>query len=344
MAEKIYPASPQKRKEQREKGNVVKSTELVTLVTLFISLAFIYNKKDSIFTLMEKFLYILYTNMNKDIRLNILTPFVTQIMLTLLPLLCVIAIAGFLANYFQVGLKFTPKSIAPDFKKINPVNGFKRMFSKDSIIELGKALLKVIGVMYIAVGEIKVIMYQASNTFNANIYTSFTYIFDSIFSIVIKISMLLLGVSLVDFTYKKYKFEKDLMMTREEAMEEFKKQEGNPHTKNRQREFARTLTKKQIQKVKQASFVITNPTHFAVALEYDIKKHVAPVVLFKGVDEIALAAKKIANENKIPMIENKPLARALYAKANEGDVIPYELWSSVADVIKHIYEVNDNIE
>ena len=217
------------------------------------------------------------------------------------------------------------------------------MFSKDSIVELGKALLKVIGVLFITMSEIKVIMYQASNTFNTNAHISFTYIFDSIFSIVIKISILLLAVSLVDFIYKKYKFEKDLMMTREEAMEEYKKQEGNPHTKNRQREFARTLTKKQIQKVKQASFVITNPTHFAVALEYDTNKHVAPVVLFKGVDEIALAAKKIAEENKIPMIENKPLARALYAKANEGDIIPYELWSSVADVINHIYEVNGEI-
>lgn len=343
MAEKIYPASPQKRKEQREKGNVVKSTDIVTLATLFVSLMFIYNKKDSIFNLMDKLLYIVYNNINKEVNLNILKPFVTQLIMFLLPLLCVIAVTGFLANYFQVGLKFTPKSMAPDLKKINPINGFKRMFSKDSIVELGKSLLKVTGVLYIAITEIKVIMFQAANTFNTNVHISFTYIFDSIFSIVIKISILLLGVSLVDFTYKKYKFEKDLMMTKEEAMEEYKKQEGNPHTKNRQREFARTLTKKQIQKVKQASFVITNPTHFAVALEYDMQKHVAPVVLFKGVDEIALAAKQIAKENKIPMIENKPLARALYAKANEGDVIPYELWNSVADVINHIYEVNGKI-
>lgn len=343
MAEKIYPASPQKRKEQREKGNVVKSTDIVTLATLFVSLMFIYNKKDSIFNLMDKLLYIVYNNINKEVNLNILNPFVMQLIMFLLPLLCVIAVTGFLANYFQVGLKFTPKSMAPDLKKINPINGFKRMFSKDSIVELGKSLLKVTGVLYIAITEIKVIMFQAANTFNTNVHISFTYIFDSIFSIVIKISILLLGVSLVDFTYKKYKFEKDLMMTKEEAMEEYKKQEGNPHTKNRQREFARTLTKKQIQKVKQASFVITNPTHFAVALEYDMQKHVAPVVLFKGVDEIALAAKQIAKENKIPMIENKPLARALYAKANEGDVIPYELWSSVADVINHIYEVNGKI-
>lgn len=343
MAEKIYPASPQKRKEEREKGNVVKSTDIVTLATLFVSLMFIYNKKDSIFNLMDKLLYIVYNNINKEVNLNILNPFVMQLIMFLLPLLCVIAVTGFLANYFQVGLKFTPKSMAPDLKKINPINGFKRMFSKDSIVELGKSLLKVTGVLYIAITEIKVIMFQAANTFNTNVHISFTYIFDSIFSIVIKISILLLGVSLVDFTYKKYKFEKDLMMTKEEAMEEYKKQEGNPHTKNRQREFARTLTKKQIQKVKQASFVITNPTHFAVALEYDMQKHVAPVVLFKGVDEIALAAKQIAKENKIPMIENKPLARALYAKANEGDVIPYELWSSVADVINHIYEVNGKI-
>ena len=147
-------------------------------------------------------------------------------------------------------------------------------------------------------------------------------------------------MGIIDFGYKKYKFEKDLMMTREEMMEEYKQTEGNPQTKSRQKELGRMLTKKQIQKVKEATVLITNPTHFAIAIKYDINEDLAPIVLFKGVDEVALAAKQLASENNIPMVENKPLARALYAKSNEGDYVPEELWVSVANVIGYIYTLN----
>lgn len=341
MAEKIYPATQHKRKKEREKGNVVKSTDIITLVTLFASLTFIYTSKDALFNLMQKFLSIIGDNINKEFNVNIIGQFIGQMLLFILPLLGVTAIAGFMANYFQVGLKFSSKSLAPDINKINPISGFKRMFSKDSVVELGKSLLKVAGVLYIAINEMKTVMLNVSGSYTTNAYIAFNYIFDSVFNIVIKISMLLLAIALVDYTYKKFKHEKDLMMTREEMMEEFKQTEGNPHTKNRQRELGRMLSKKQIQKVKDATVVITNPTHFAVALKYERDVDYAPIVLFKGVDEIAQAAKKIASENNIPMVENKPLARALYAKANEGDYVPDELFEAIAGAIAYVYKLNE---
>jgi len=343
MAEKIYPASQQKRKKEREKGNVAKSNDIITLATLFVSLSFIYMQKEKIFNLMNKYFVILKTNINNEFNLSILNQFIGPLILFILPLLVITAITGFMANYLQVGLKFSPKVLAPDIKKINPINGFKKMFSKDTMIELVKSLLKVIGVLYISMSEIKTVMLNIQYTYTTNANMAFNYIFESLFSIVMKIAMLLIGVSIIDFGYKKYKFEKDLMMTREEMMEEYKQTEGNPHTKSRQKELARMLTKKQIQKVKEATVLITNPTHFAVAIKYDMNEDLAPIVLFKGVDEVALAAKKLANENKIPMVENKPLARALYAQANEGDYIPETLWVAVAQVISEIYALNDNI-
>lgn len=340
MAEKIYPATEHKRKKEREKGNVAKSTDIVTIVTLFASLSFINFYKDGLFKLMEKFLINLNNNINKDFSIKLVNQYFKITIMFILPLLAVVMISGFLANYFQVGLKFSIKSLAIDVKKINPIKGFKRMFSKDSIVELLKALFKVTGVIYIAFIEIKNIVYNVNGVYTTNAYNAFSYIFDNVYRISTKIIAFLFAISIADFAYKKFKFEKDLRMTREEMMEEFKETEGNPHTKSRQKELGRMLSKKQIQKVKEATVLITNPTHFAIALKYELNVDYAPIVLFKGVDEVALSAKKIAKENNIPMIENKPLARELYAKSKEGGYIPEELFTAIADIISYIYTVD----
>lgn len=341
MAEKIYPATEHKRRKEREKGNVAKSTDIVTIVTLFGSLSCIYFYKDGLFTLMEKFLIILNNNMNKDFNIKIVNQYLGLMMTFTLPLLAIVVVSGFLANYFQVGLKFSIKSLAVDIKKINPINGFKRMFSKDAIVELLKALFKVAGVIYIAYNEVKVIVSNVNGVYTTSAYNAFSYIFDNVYKISVKIIAFLFAISIADFAYKKFKFEKDLKMTREEMMEEFKETEGNPHTKNRQKELGRMLSKRQIQKVKEATVLITNPTHFAIALKYELNVDYAPIVLFKGVDEIALSAKRIAKEHNIPMIENKPLARELYSKVTEGGYIPEEMFTAVADIISYIYAVDN---
>ena len=337
--EKIYPASPRKRKKAREDGQVAKSTELVSLVTLFLSLMFIYFTKDSIFKLTNKLLNRVYININKDINIDLVTEVLKDIIVFIAPLFVVIMIAAFLSNYVQVGLIMSGKVLKPDLKKINPINGFKRMFSKDTLVELLKSLLKVTGVLAITFLELKTIILKMNSAYTDNAFVAFEYIFNNLFNIVIKISLLLLGLSILDYIYKRYKFEKDLKMTRQEMMDEYKEEEGSPLVKQKQREFARMLTKKQIQKVKEATVVITNPTHYAVALKYDPLKYPAPIVLFKGVDEIAQAAKKIAASNNVPIIENKPLARGLYASTQEGQIIPEDMFEAVATIIYHVYEL-----
>ena len=340
MAEKIYPASDRKRKKERENGNVMKSADVVTLANLFVTLTFIYLSKDALFDLMEKFLTIFRMNMDKEFNPNVLSEYMKNLTFFILPLVATTAITGFLANYFQIGLKFTLKPLAPDIKKINPINGFKKMFSKDSLVELVKSLLKVAGVLYIAFIEIKKVVLNMNSVYTIDMFNAANYIFNTLYKISTKILLLLVAVGIVDYGYKKFKFEKDLMMTREEMMEEFKQTEGNPQTKNRQKELGRMMSLKQIQKVREATVVVTNPTHFAVAIKYTEGDY-APIVLFKGVDEIALNAKKIASESNVPMIENKPLARALYSKCKEGDYIPEELFESIAEVIRYVYTLND---
>lgn len=340
-SQKIYPASPTKRKKAREEGQVAKSTELISLITLSSSLLFIYFYRNSIFKLSDKLFYAFYNNINQDINVSIVNYYLKTMLLYITPLLVVILISAFLSNYLQVGLQLSPKVLQPDFKKISMISGFKRMFSMDSFIELAKALVKVTGVLYIVYAGLKPVLHQFQSAYTVNIHTSFEYIFNNLFGIVIKICALLLVLSISDFMYKRYKFEKDLMMTRQEMMDELKNQEGSAEVKQKQREFAMSLTRKQIKRVQEATVVITNPTHYAIALYYDPEKAPIPKVLFKGVDELAQMAKKIAAENNVPMVENRPLARALYAAVNEDDFIPQDMFDAVASVIAYVYSLDN---
>lgn len=335
--EKIYPASPRKREKAREEGQVAKSTELVSLVTLSTSLAFIYLNRNSLFDFMDKLLYMINLNINAEMNLKILKEYIISTLSYIMPLFILIVLSAFLTNYAQIGLKFMPKVLKPDIKKINPVNGFKRMFSKDSLVELIKALLKVVGVLAITIIDLRDIFKAVNYTYTNNSKIAFEYIFKNIFNITIKILLMLLSLAILDYVYKKFKFEKDLRMTRQEMLDENKENEGNPETKQRQREFARMLSRKQIQKVKDATVLIVNPTHYAIALKHDYETHPTPVILFKGVDEIALAAKQIATENDIPIVENIPLARTLYKIGKEDECIPQDMFEAVAKVLSYIY-------
>lgn len=340
-SEKTYPASPKKRKEAREKGQVAKSTEMTAIMTLFGSLLFIYLNKNKMFNLMDDLLHLTFKNMDRDITVNVLVEYIQVILKYLLPLLIIIVITAFMGNYVQIGLKLSLKAVKPDMGKINPLSGLKKMFSKDSFVELAKSLVKVIVVLYIAYSSIHDVIQQINNTYTENLRYQLTYVFDNLFDIILKIGMFLAILSVIDLIYKRFSFEKELKMTREEMMEEYKQDEGNPQMKQKQKEMGRMFAKKQIKKVKEATVVITNPTHFAVAIKYDPVKYPVPTLLFKGVDDIAQEAKKIARENNIPIVENKPLARAIYAQVKEDEIIPQELFQAVAVVIAYVYNMNN---
>lgn len=334
--QKIYPASPHKIKKSREEGQVPKSTDLIALIVLFVSISYIYISRNKILNLMNKVLIMLSVDIHKEFNLSMFGEYIKTLVLTATPLFLCIIVGAILINYFQVGLVLSPKALMPKLNRINPIEGFKRMFSKDVFVELAKSIVKVVGVIYIAYNEVADITKGITKSYTENMPFAWDMVFGNIFSVSMKICMLLLVLSILDYMYKRFKFFNDLKMTREEMIREQKDFGGNPLIKQKQREFARTLTKRQVQAVKEATVLVVNPTHYAVALKFDPKTHPVPVVLFKGVDEIALTAKKIAKENKVPIIENKPLARGLYAKVDEGKTIPKEFYQSVSTVISQI--------
>ena len=226
----------------------------------------------------------------------------------------------------------------PKLDKFNPVNGFKRMFSMESLFELVKSILKIGLIVYIAYSSIKdeadnlFILYEIS--LSQAIVLTGTIVLDT----GLKISIAYLIIGLADYIYQKYKFSEDMKMTKQEVKDEYKNTEGNPEIKGRQRQRMREVSQRRMmQDVPKADVVITNPTHYAVAIKYDAETAKAPIVLAKGEDYLAKKIKEAAREHQVEIVENKPLARMLYANVDIGQEIPPELYQAVAEVLAMVY-------
>lgn len=247
---------------------------------------------------------------------------------------------GIGANVAQFGVLFSFKPIVPSFSKINPLTGFQRIFSKQILVNLGKQLLKL--------GAVFIIIYSSIAGNLAAFYTmagltplQLVFFVESIvFGIAWKFGFLLVLVGLLDYAYERWQLEENLKMSKQEIKDEYRQAEGNPEAKGalkrRQREFAR---RRMMAAVPKATVVVTNPTHFAVALEWDELKMDAPVVTAKGADLVAKRIRDIAKENNVPIMENPPLARTLYAKVEIDQAVPPNLYAAVAQVIAFVFKL-----
>ncbi|MEO9170059.1 MAG: flagellar biosynthesis protein FlhB [Candidatus Baltobacteraceae bacterium] len=248
--------------------------------------------------------------------------------------------AGILVNLFQFGFVFTFKPIVPTFNKINPLSGFKQLFSKRVGINLAKQLLKlsaVIGIIYSAISS-NIDYFAAVGQATPSEIVQMT--FDMVYGVSWKFGMLLLIVGIADYAYERWQLEDTLKMSKTEVKDEWKQSEGNPEAKSalkrRQREFAR---RRMMSAVPRATVIVTNPTHFAVALEWDEVKMDAPVVVAKGADLVAKRIRDIAREHNIPIMENPPLARTLYDRVELDQSVPPNLYAAVAQVIAFVYKL-----
>ena len=241
----------------------------------------------------------------------------------------------------QSGLIFTTESIKPKFSNINPINGLKQTFSLKNVAEFfTKTLLKVIVVGFIAYSTIKDNYTAIINTLNLNASSIAQYIMSTIVDLGIKISMWLVVVAVLDVVVQIRKHRKDLRMTKQEIKEEFKQTEGNPQIKGKIKQKQRQMAvNRMMQQIPKADVVITNPTHFAVAIKYSPEENDAPIVIAKGQDYLALRIKEIAKENKVEIVENKALARTLYAAVDIGEPIPEELYQAVAEILAYVYSI-----
>jgi flagellar biosynthetic protein FlhB len=262
------------------------------------------------------------------------------ILLTSLPLMLVALVAGVTMAYLQVGVLFTLKPIQPKLDKINPINGFKRLFSIRSLVELLKSVLKATLLLYITGSYIVARQNELLTVFSLSITQIVGLMWDIVFNLMLRAVMVLLLLAVLDYAYKRWQNEKDMMMSKQEIKDEYKMTEGDPQLKGKIKQKQREISMgRMMQEVPGADVIITNPTHYAVAVQYDPDRADAPKVIAKGKNLIAKNIKKIAEENDIPIVENKPLARALYAEVELGAFIPANLYHAVAEVLAYVYKL-----
>ncbi|PZD93339.1 flagellar biosynthesis protein FlhB [Paenibacillus sambharensis] len=343
--EKTERATPKKRQDSRKKGQVAKSNEIpAALILLSIFLSFMMLGgfyRERILRLFGDFFEDWLTfDVTTGNVMPLFTNLLVQLLLLLSPILGIAFIIAIVGNYLQIGFLFTGKPLQPDFKKLDPIKGFKKIFSLRSLVEFSKSVLKltIIGVMvYISLWGERGQILQLAHLAPQDI---FSFAASTTLSLGIKIAAILLVLAVFDYMYQKYDYEKNLRMSKQDIKDEYKKSEGDPLIKGKIRERQRRMAlRRMMQDVPKADVVITNPTHFAVALRYDASNMDAPVVLAKGVDYLALRIREVAKENGVMMMENRPLARALYDRAEIGEAIPADLFQAVAEVLAYVYKL-----
>ena len=347
--EKTEQPTSKKLNDARGEGKVAKSKEIVNGFALFgfflslrIFLTFAGHRFEQIFTWIYSIIPDIVSMNGSGLTVQTVTGIfkilVGKMLIILLPFLCVGFITGFCVNLVQVGWKPTMKPLKPKLSKFNPISGFKRIFSKDSLVNLVFAIAKIFLVCYIAYISIK----DQTNTlflfYDISFKAALSVIFKIIVEVGLKISIVYIILGFIDYAYQKWKFTNDMKMTKQEVKDEYKNTEGDPQIKNKQRQkMMETSRRRMMANVPQADVVITNPTHIAVAILYDNEKDEAPKVVAKGEDYLALKIKETAKESGVPIVENKPLARALYATVEIDEIIPPELYQAVAEILAVVY-------
>jgi len=257
-----------------------------------------------------------------------------------LPLLFISMLVSIVATGIQTKFNFAQEALKPKFSRINPIEGFKRILSLRSFVELIKGLLKITILVVIVYRFIMGRIQPMTKTMFMSIEESAAYIFNSVLWLIVSICIVFVCVSLLDFLYQKWDYERRIKMTKHEVKEEYKQLEGDPLVKRRIREVQMKFAmSRMMQQVPTADVVIKNPTHYAVALRYDLEKDIAPVLIAKGVDEVALRIVKVAEEHGVYITENVPLAQALYAMVDLNKEISADFYDTVAEILALLYKL-----
>lgn len=343
--ERTEEPSEKKISDAKKKGQVAKSIDLNSAIVL-LGITLVFSMLGSYFYengrsfIIESF-NLINKNEITSKGLNSIFIFALKNGLSIsAPVILTAMLLGIIGNIAQTGMIFTSESLKPKFEKLNPVEGFKRFFNKRTLVELIKSILKVSVIAYVSYSFIKGKLFDILKTSDLNTRGLLPFVSSLINSQLIRLVIILFVIGVADFIFQKRQLKKELRMTKQEVKEEYKEMEGDPLIKSRIRQKQKELAmRRMMQNVPKATVVVTNPTHYAVALKYERGKDEAPVVLAKGCDYVALKIKEIANKNHVPIIENRPLARALYAKADIDRYVPVELYQAVAEIIAYVYSL-----
>lgn len=353
--EKTEEPTAKKKQDTRKEGKVPKSKELssgVELIALFLILKFWVGHMGENFMklfseIYEKIpTYTTYWNghiVREDYKVLINNVYV-KLLVQLLPFFVVGIVIAVGVNMLQFKFQISTKPLKPKFSKLNPISGMKRLFSKDKIVELIKSIAKIVLIMFIVYSTVKDDWVYLVKFYGMPLNQAIEAIGNIVINMGLKISLVFMIVAFVDLIYQRRKFNNDIKMTKQEVKDEYKNAEGDPQIKGKIRSKMREASQRRMmQDVPKADVVITNPTHFAVAIKYDASTGSAPIVLAKGADYVAQKIKEIARENKVEIVENKPLARMLYANVDIGQEVPPELYQAVAEVLAMVYKMQGKI-
>ena len=350
--EKTEEATPKKLDDARKEGQVAKSQELNTafeLIILFVILKIFVGMISTRFTDVFKLYYNSIEPYAEDrFTMNYFSAYFRsatgQILLILLPVMTAAVVVAILVNALQVGWKPTGKPLQPKFSKISPLNGFKRLFKLDKLVDLLKAVLKIGLVGYLAYSTFRDQIGVVSLVYDLSLFAAVMYVGNIVINFGLKVSIIFLVIGVADFMYQKFKFARDMRMSKQEIKDEFKQTEGDPKIKGQIRQKMREASQRRMmQKLPEADVVITNPTHLACAIKYDKNIAEAPILLAKGADYLAERIKEVARENFIPIVENKPLARMLYHNVDLDEEIPQELYQMTAEVLSYVYSISGKL-
>lgn len=349
-SDKTEKATPKKKQDARKKGQVFQSKEITSafvLLFMFIGLKLFGGFMSDQLTVFTKSMMGSFNNVQDVFSINGLTKlFVSTIVLLLKitgPIMAIALVTGLAAEYAQVGVLFTFETLKFKFDRINPLSGLKRIFSLRAVVELVKSLIKLTFVGYVAYSYVKGQSDNVLNIMNMDAVGIGTYIATTSLDLAIRICIVMIFIGAVDYIYQWYDYEKNLRMTKQEIKEEYKQMEGNPEIKSKIKQKQKEISmRRMLQDVPKADVVITNPTHFAVAIKYDAKVSPAPMVIAKGQDFLAQRIKEKARESNVEIVENKPLARSLYDTVDVGQEIPQELYQAVAEVLAFVFSLKQN--
>ncbi|MED5050493.1 flagellar biosynthesis protein FlhB [Anoxybacillus rupiensis] len=347
--EKTEKATPRKRQEVRQKGQVAKSADVNTAIVLllvFVILLFSGELYKEAFLRLFRNSFQHY--MLEDVTVSSIQALFFSILKNLAGIMApifLVALAGaFLGNFLQVGFLFTAEPLQMKLSKLDPIQGFKRMLSLRSIVELLKSILKIAIVGFVTFFVLWLKLDQILLLTTKSLETTLSSLASLAVRMGLYASAALLFLAFLDYLYQRFDFEKNIRMSKQEVKDEFKKTEGDPLIKSKIKQKQREMAmKRMMQEVPKADVVITNPTHYAVALKYEDGKMDAPVVVAKGVDHLALKIKQLAKEHDVVTIENRPLARALYSQTEIGDVIPEQFFKAVAEILAYVYRLKRKI-
>lgn len=342
--EKTEKATPRRREEARKKGQVFKSNDLNSAVVLVVGTVAVFLTFPYILESFKSFttIFILERSLHEFSNQYAYQLFVETLLIIgkmVFPIFLATFIAALLITYLQVGFVFSGEPLVPKLERLNPIEGFKRIFSKRALVELIKSLLKVLITGYIVYAVIRKNFFVFTHMVDMELIACVKAMSMIIFEIAIKVGIVFIIIGVLDYIYQWYEYEKSLKMSKYDIKQEYKETEGDPQIKSRQRQIQREAAmRRMMAEVPKADVVITNPTHFAVVLKYEAEKMEAPVVIAKGQDFMALKIKEIAKENDVIIVENPPLARTLYYAVDIGKQIPEDMYQAVAEILAFVYK------